>query len=89
MDKLTIISGTLFFAADVFAIISLAMPDWIVTDIGGWFCSLICYSGVLPQFSFISYFAFYHIYGAGFVNLAYYRCLYAGYNSWLGLYIQI
>lgn len=35
MDKLTIISGTLFFAADVFAIISLAMPDWIVTEIGG------------------------------------------------------
>ncbi|KAK6645661.1 hypothetical protein RUM43_001941 [Polyplax serrata] len=35
MDKLTIISGTLFMAADVFAIVSLAMPDWIVTDIGG------------------------------------------------------
>lgn len=35
MDKLTVISGTLFLAADVFAIASLAMPDWIITDVGG------------------------------------------------------
>ncbi|XP_046672809.1 uncharacterized protein C16orf52 homolog A [Homalodisca vitripennis] len=35
MDKLTLISGTLFMAADVFAIVSLAMPDWIITDVGG------------------------------------------------------
>lgn len=35
MDKLTVISGTLFLAADMFAIVSLAMPDWIVTDVGG------------------------------------------------------
>ncbi|KAI8512325.1 PREDICTED: uncharacterized protein C16orf52 homolog A-like [Branchiostoma belcheri] len=32
MDKLTLISGFLFFAADVFAIASLANPEWIVTD---------------------------------------------------------
>lgn len=35
MDKLTVISGTLFMTADVFAIVSLAMPDWIITDVGG------------------------------------------------------
>lgn len=35
MDKLTVISGTLFLAADMFAIVSLAMPDWIITDVGG------------------------------------------------------
>lgn len=35
MDKLTLISGTLFIAADIFAIVSLAMPDWIITDVGG------------------------------------------------------
>lgn len=35
MDKLTLISGTLFMAANVFAIVSLAMPDWIITDVGG------------------------------------------------------
>ena len=35
MDKLSIISGALFFAADIFAVISLAMPQWIVSDIGG------------------------------------------------------
>ncbi|KAF9803092.1 hypothetical protein SFRURICE_012337 [Spodoptera frugiperda] len=35
MDKLTVISGTLFMAADVFAIVSLAMPDWIITEVGG------------------------------------------------------
>nr|CAD7194890.1 unnamed protein product [Timema douglasi] len=35
MDKLTLISGTLFLAADIFAIVSLAMPDWIITDVGG------------------------------------------------------
>lgn len=37
MDKLTTVSATLFMAADVFAIVSLAMPDWIVTDVGGKF----------------------------------------------------
>lgn len=35
MDKLTTISATLFMAADVFAIVSLAMPDWIVTEEAG------------------------------------------------------
>lgn len=40
MDKLTVISGTLFLLADVFAIISLAMPDWIITDVGGNYCKL-------------------------------------------------
>ncbi|XP_064459814.1 uncharacterized protein C16orf52 homolog B-like [Ornithodoros turicata] len=35
MDKLTAISGTLFFGANVFAIISLVLPDWIVSDVGG------------------------------------------------------
>lgn len=35
MDKLTVISGTLFLAADMFAIVSLAMPDWIISDVGG------------------------------------------------------
>nr|XP_003706862.1 PREDICTED: uncharacterized protein C16orf52 homolog A [Megachile rotundata] len=57
MDKLTIISGTLFLAADLFAIVSLAMPDWIITDVGGdtrlglmWSCMTlynrpqVCYS---------------------------------------------
>ena len=33
MDKLTIISGALFLAADIFAVASLAMPDWIVTEV--------------------------------------------------------
>lgn len=32
MDKLTVISGFLFFLADVFAIASLANPEWIVTE---------------------------------------------------------
>lgn len=36
MDKLTTISATLFLAADVFAIVALACPDWIV-DVGGMF----------------------------------------------------
>ena len=35
MDKLSIISGALFFAADVFATASLAMPNWIVSEVGG------------------------------------------------------
>lgn len=35
MDRLTTISASFFMAADVFAIISLATPDWIVTDVGG------------------------------------------------------
>ena len=33
MDKLTLISGTLFLAADIFAVASLSMPDWIVTEV--------------------------------------------------------
>lgn len=35
MDRMTTVSAALFMAADVFAIVSLAMPDWIVTDVGG------------------------------------------------------
>ncbi|XP_074648282.1 modulator of smoothened protein-like [Tubulanus polymorphus] len=35
MDKLSIISGALFLAADIFAVMSLAMPYWIVSTIGG------------------------------------------------------
>ena len=35
MDKLNLISGALFLAADIFAVASLAMPDWIVTEVGG------------------------------------------------------
>lgn len=31
MDKLAIISGCLFLAADIFAIASIANPDWINT----------------------------------------------------------
>ena len=31
MDKLTIISGCLFLAADIFAIASIVNPDWINT----------------------------------------------------------
>ena len=33
MDKLSIISGALFFAADVFAVTALALPDWIITEV--------------------------------------------------------
>ena len=35
MDKLTVISGCLFFLADVFAIASLANPEWIVIENAG------------------------------------------------------
>jgi len=35
MDKLTLISGTLFLMADMFALTSLILPDWIVTEVGG------------------------------------------------------
>ena len=34
MDKLTLISGTLFLVADMFALTSLVLPDWIVTEVG-------------------------------------------------------
>lgn len=35
MDRLTVVSGLLFLAADIFAFMSLAMPDWIVSYVGG------------------------------------------------------
>ena len=35
MDKLTAVSGILFLVADVFAIASLAHPEWIVSDANG------------------------------------------------------
>jgi len=35
MDKLTLISGALFGVADIFAIVSLLLPDWIISDVGG------------------------------------------------------
>lgn len=45
MDKLSVISGCLFLAADIFAIASVANPDWISTgDSAGGFvftCELL------------------------------------------------
>ncbi|KAK6170728.1 hypothetical protein SNE40_019044 [Patella caerulea] len=35
MDKLVALSGILFFTADIFAIGSLANPDWIITNVAG------------------------------------------------------
>lgn len=35
MDILNIISGALFVAADIFAVASLAMPEWIKSSVGG------------------------------------------------------
>ncbi|XP_022668600.1 uncharacterized protein C16orf52 homolog B-like isoform X3 [Varroa destructor] len=35
MDKLTLVSGTLFLSANVFAILSLVLPEWIVSEVGG------------------------------------------------------
>ncbi|KAK3599292.1 hypothetical protein CHS0354_028648 [Potamilus streckersoni] len=35
MEKLTAVSGVLFLIADVFAIASLAHPEWIITDVAG------------------------------------------------------
>ena len=35
MDKLSIISGALFLAADLFAIASLWITDWIRSNVGG------------------------------------------------------
>jgi lariat debranching enzyme len=35
MDKLTLISSALFVTADILAIISLILPDWIVSEVGG------------------------------------------------------
>lgn len=35
MDKLTAVSGILFLVADIFAIASLAHPEWIVSDVNG------------------------------------------------------
>ena len=35
VDKLSVISFTLFLIADGFAVASLCMPDWIVTNVGG------------------------------------------------------
>lgn len=42
MDKLTTISATLFMAADIFAIISLAMPDWVIDAGGKWKFYFLC-----------------------------------------------
>ncbi len=35
MDKLTVMSCLLFFVAELFAILAVSMPDWIVTNVGG------------------------------------------------------
>ena len=35
MDKLSFISGALFLAADIFAITSLVMPNWLESEVGG------------------------------------------------------
>ena len=48
MDKLTVISGCLFLAADIFAIASVVNPDWINTgeSAGG-------FKGALLHFGFV------------------------------------
>ena len=33
MDKLILISGALFLASDLFAMLSVLLPDWIVSDV--------------------------------------------------------
>ena len=35
MDKLTVISFLTFFIVDILIIVSVATPDWVVSDIGG------------------------------------------------------
>ena len=35
MEKLILVSGTLFMTADGFAVASLILPYWIVSDVGG------------------------------------------------------
>lgn len=35
MDKLTLISSALFITSDILAIISLILPDWIVSSVAG------------------------------------------------------
>lgn len=35
MEKLSLVSGTLFLTADGFAVASLILPYWIVSDVGG------------------------------------------------------
>ncbi|RWS09787.1 uncharacterized protein B4U79_01340 [Dinothrombium tinctorium] len=35
MDKLTLISGGLFISADIFAVLSILLPNWIVSEVGG------------------------------------------------------
>ena len=39
MDKFVIVGGFLCFAADVFAIASLATPEWVVMEFAGKFCT--------------------------------------------------
>ena len=47
MDKLTAVSGILFLVADVFAIASLAHPEWIVSDVAGKLFSVVLVESAL------------------------------------------
>jgi lariat debranching enzyme len=35
MDRLTLTSSILFVIADIFAVISVSLPEWIVSEVGG------------------------------------------------------
>ena len=35
MEKLCIVSGSLFLTATAFALASLILPNWLVSDVGG------------------------------------------------------
>ena len=35
MNTLNIVAGAMFLAADIFAILSLAIPEWIKSSVGG------------------------------------------------------
>lgn len=41
MDKFVIVGGFLCFAADVFAIASLATPEWVVMEFAGKFLGVV------------------------------------------------
>lgn len=56
MDKFVIVGGFLCFAADVFAIASLATPEWVVMEFAGKFLRVITglkLSSFLGRISFV------------------------------------
>ena len=84
MDNyLSIVSCCLFVVADVFAIASLVMPKWIISEVGRWNEKRLALKGKVSQHILSSLLAVYIPIKQSFFNLRLCMALFAGCHSYI------